>query len=286
MAINRRSCTWRVTASGWQHAETITVPWVAVWGPNNIVAAAGPNNSISFIFTETYNASTGVGNAGTGLLWYANNQSGTWTYDKIADTADLRQDIWFVGGRIAPRFLSLAIDSAGAAHVTYTPIFYVQGPFSTAYSELRYATNTSGSWQNQLVYAPPDGTGDAARWRFRRCRAQRANLDRRVLRRSLRHGIPQTAQLQYYTPKAGGGWNMQVVASLPDGYVAGDGARYTGFAPQLFYDNEGQANIVFTDVAAQHLPVTYANEFVGQIRLATLLQARGPWKRCTPRATR
>ena len=76
----------------WNKVETITVPWVGMWGSNNIVAAAGPNNSVSLIFTETYTACTGVGNEGSGILWYATNKSGTWAYDKIADTADMRQD--------------------------------------------------------------------------------------------------------------------------------------------------------------------------------------------------
>jgi len=262
-------------SAGWQKVETITVPWVAVWGPNNLVAAAGPNNSISLVFAETYQAATGVGNFGTGILWYASNKSGTWAYDKIADTADLRQDIWFVGGRIAPRWLSLAVDSSGAAHVTYTPMFYVKAAFSTTYSELRYATNKGGTWKNELVYAPPDGTGDAALGASIAVGPNGQISIAGYFVDRFDTASPQTAVLHYYTPKTGGGWNVQVVASVPDGYVAGDGARYTGFAPQLFYDASGRPNIVFTDMAAQHMPVTYANEMVGQIRLATLIN--GKW---------
>src|SRR5205814_9617657 len=44
--------------------------------------------------------------------------------------------------------------------------------------------------------------------------------------------------------------------------------KYTGFAPQLYFDTQGRASIVFSDEAAEHLPVTYANQFAGQIRLA------------------
>lgn len=258
------------TGSSWRHLETIVTPWVGKWGPNNLVAASGPNNSISLVFTETYEAATGAGRPGTGALWYATNQTGRWTFEKIADTVDLTQDNWFVGGRIAPRWLALAIDSQGAAHVTYTPGFFVQGAFSRAWSELRYATNMGGSWRTELVYSPPDGTGDAALGASIAVapNGQVAIAGYFVDRYDT--GSPASAQLHYYTPKIGGGWNVQVVTRMPDGYVGGDGAKYTGFSPQLFFDAQGQANILFSDVAAQHLPVTYANEFSGQIRLATL----------------
>lgn len=38
----------------------------------------------------------------------------------------------------------------------------------------------------------------------------------------------------------------------------------------MFFDSAGRPNIVFSDEAGQHLPVTFANEFSGQIRLAIL----------------
>ena len=62
-----------------------------------------------------------------------------------------------------------------------------------------------------------------------------------------------------------GGWTTTVVADAPDGYVAGDGAHFTGFSPQLYFDAQGRANIVFSDEAGQHNPVSFANEVSGQI---------------------
>lgn len=267
------------TGSGWHQVETISVPWVSKWGPNNLVAAAGPNNSISFIFTETYSSATGAGAYGTGMLWYATNKSGAWAYDKIADTSDMSQDNWFIGGRIAPRWLSLAVDSNGAAHVTYTTGFHVQAAFSKAKSDLLYATNKTGSWKSELVYTPPDGTGDAA---LGASIAVSPNGQVSIAGYFVDRydtGSPLTAKLHYYTQKSGGGWNVQVVASVPDAYAAGDGSKFTGMSPKLFFDSKGQANIVFSDSAAQHLPVTYANEFSGQIRLATL--SGGKWNLTT-----
>jgi hypothetical protein len=257
------------TPGGWSKMETITPPWTTQWGPNNLVAAAGPNNSIHLIFTETTAAATGVGNFGTGVLAYAVRSGGTWSFAKIADTADLSQDVWFTGGRWAPRFLSLAVDSQNVAHVTYTPQFFIAGAFSTVKSTLMYATNAGGVWRSQTVMQPLDGTADAglgasiAVGPNGRVAIASYYVDRYTT------GSPQGSQLMYHT-LVNGSWTRTVVANTPDGYVATDGARFTGFAPQLYFDSAGRPNIVFSDEAGEHMPVSFANEFAGQIRLATL----------------
>lgn len=262
------------TSGGWQRVESIVPPMQSKWGPNNLVAEAGPNNSIHLIYTDTSVAATGVENFGTGTLWYANNAGGAWGYNKVADTADMSQDVWFSGGRWAPRFLSLAVDAQGAAHVTYTPKFYIAGAFSTVQSTLTYATNKSGGWQSQAVVGPQDGTADAGLGASVAVSpsGQVAIASYYVDRYNT--GSPQTSKLLYHT-LSGGTWTTTTVATAPDGYVAGDGAKYTGFAPQLYFDASGRANIVFSDEAAEHLPVSYANQFAGQIRLAT--QSGSSW---------
>ena len=256
------------TSAGWQRVETIVPNWVTQWGPNNLVAEAGPNNTIHFIFTDTNVAATGVGNFGQGALHYASNASGRWAFNKIADTADLSQDVWFTGGRWAPRFLSLAMDATGAAHVTYTPQFYIAGAFSTVQSTLMYATNKGGAWRSQGVIGPQDGTADAGLGASIAVspNGQVAIASYYVDR--FNTGSPQTSKLLYHA-LVNGSWTTTTVASTPDGYVAGDGAKFTGFAPQLYFDANGRASIVFSDEAAEHLPVTYANQYAGQIRLAT-----------------
>lgn len=253
----------------WRDAGTVTPNWTSSWGGNNFVAEAGANNSIHLIFTETNVAATGVGNFGSGSLYYATNASGAWAFSKVADTADLNHDVWFTGGRWAPRFLSLAVDSQNKAHVTYTPQFYIAGAFSTVNSTLMYATNRTGAWSSQVVMAPLDGTADAGLGASVAVGPgdQIAVASYYVDRYST--GSPQSSQLLYHT-LSGGTWTRSVVTSSPDGYVAGDGARFTGFAPQLFFDSAGRANITFSDEAGEHLPVSYANQFAGQIRLATL----------------
>jgi hypothetical protein len=217
-----------------------------------------------------------VGDVGSGILWYGTNKGGLWKYDRVANTADLRMDVWFAGGRWAPRFLSMAIDSRNNAHVTYTPQFYIAGAFSTVFSELKYATNATGSWKSETVMSPLDGTADAGLGASVAIAptGQLAIASYYVDRYST--GSPLTSKLMYHTRYPSGGWRHLDVTSKPDGYVAGDGARFTGFAPQLYFDGSGRPTIVFSDEAGEHLPVTYANEFAGQIRVARLVN--GSWQ--------
>ena len=258
------------TGGAWRQVEAITAPWLSTWGPSNLVAEAGSNNSLHLLFAETYNPATGVGNTGSGLLWYASNKTGSWKFDRVADTADLKLDVWFSGGQWAPRFLSLTVDNANNAHVTYCPQFYIAGAFSTVYSELKYASNSSGTWKSETVYAPQDGTADAGLGASVAVSASGQVSVASYYADRYPTGSPQSSKLLYHVRNSNGTWTHADVVTSPDGYAGADGPNFTGFSPQLYYDASGRANILFSDEAGQHLPVTYANEFSGQIRLATL----------------
>jgi hypothetical protein len=262
------------TGAQWTLVESVSPPWLSTWGPSNLVAEAGPGNSLHLLFAETYGAAAGVGNQGSGILWYGTNKAGAWQFDKVADTADLKMDVWFTGGRWAPRFLSMAVDAQNAAHVTFTPQFYIAGAFSTVNSTLMYATNKGGSWRAETVMAPHDGTADAGLGASVAVAPSGQIAVASYYVDRFNTGSPQTSKLMYHTRTANGTWTHTDVVTTPDGYVAGDGAKFTGFAPQLYFDSAGRANIAFSDEAGEHLPVTYANEFAGQIRLATLSAGR------------
>jgi len=262
------------TGGAWQQVESITVPWLSTWGPSNLVAEPGANNSIHLLFAETYTAATGVGSAGSGILWYTTNKTGSWAFDRVADTADLKQEIWFTGGRWAPRYLSLAVDGANKAHVTYTPQFYIAGAFSTVYSELRYASNSSGSWRSEVVQAPADGTADAGLGASVAVGPNGLVAVAHYYVERYSTGSPEWSKLIYSTRNANGSWTHQDVATAPDNYAAGDGAKFTGFAPQLYFDGSGRPTVIFSDEAGEHLAVSYANEVAGQIRVATLVGGR------------
>jgi hypothetical protein len=258
------------TPTGWQQVETITPNWLSQWGPNTLVAVAGPNDAIDLVFTETSAAATGVGNVGSGALYYATDAGGSWAFSKIATTADLNQDVWFTGGRWAPRFISLAVDAHNNAYVTYTPEFYIAGAFSTVDSTLMYATNAGGSWASQVVQAPINGgPADAGLGASIAVSptGQVAIASYYVQRYST--GSAEDSELMYHT-LVNGQWTTSVVTTTPAGYVAADGAKFTGFAPDLSFNAAGEPVIVFEDEASQHLPVSYDNEYAGQIRVATL----------------
>ncbi|HUR55714.1 MAG TPA: VCBS repeat-containing protein [Gemmataceae bacterium] len=258
----------------WQQVESITTPWLSTWGPSNLIAEAGANNTLHLMFAETYNPATGVGNFGSGILWYGTNKTGGWTFDRISDTADLKQDVWFTGGRWAPRFFSMAIDSQNNAHVTFTPQFHIAGAFSTVYSELKYATNRSGSWKSETVMAPQDGTADAGLGASVAIGPRDSVAVASYYVDRYATGSPLASKLMYHVRHGDNNWAHQDVTAKPDGYVAGDGASFTGFAPQLYFDAAGQPNIVFSDEAGQHNPQTYANEVAGQIRTAVFTGGR------------
>ncbi len=262
-------------ASGWRMVETITPTWRTTWGPNNLVAEAGPNNSIHLLFTETQTAATAVGQFGTGRLNYATNKSGTWTFAKIANTSDLNYDVWIMGMRYAPRFLSLAVDAQNNAHVTYTPQFFISGAFGTVRSELKYATNAGGAWQSETAIPSIDGSADAG---LGASVAVAPNgtiaiasyyVDRYV------SGSPENSWLMYSTRGTGGVWTTIAAVSSPDGYLGADGAHFTGVSPQLSFDAQNRPTIVFSDEGSEHLPISYANETSGQIRSTTL--TNGSW---------
>jgi hypothetical protein len=258
------------TGGAWREVESVAAPWLSTWGPAHLVAEGGPGNSLHLAFAETYRAATGVGQPGTGILWYATNKSGTWRFDRVADTADPKLDVWFSGGRWAPRYISVAVDGRGAAHLTYTPQFYVAGAFSTVASELRYATNAGGSWRTERVMAPADGTADAGLGASVAVAPNGTVAVASYYVDRYTTGSPRSSKLMYHTRTGGGAWAHADVVSRPDGYAAGDGPRFTGFAPQLLFDAASQPTIVFSDEAGEHLAESFANEFAGQIRVATL----------------
>ena len=165
-----------------------------------------------------------MGQFGVGRLSYATNASGTWSFSKIADTADLNYDVWILGMRYAPRFLSLAVDAQGSAHVTYTPLFFISGAFGTVTSDLMYATNASGSWQSQTLLSPIDGHADAGLGASiaiapnGQVAVASYYVDRYVT------GSPQNSWLDYSTLNADGTWTTSIAVTAPDGYLGADGA--------------------------------------------------------------
>src|SRR5688500_18558471 len=116
----------------------------------------------------------------------------------------------------------MAVDGGNAAHVTYSPRFYIAGAFSTVNSTLMYASNRGGAWSSSVCMAPQVGTADAGRGASVAVAPNGQVAVARYYVDRYNTGSPHSSQLMYHT-LTGGGWTHAVVTNTPDGYVAGDG---------------------------------------------------------------
>ena len=128
----------------------------------------------------------------------------------------------------------------------------------------------------EWILALRDGLHPAGRHRGRRTRClrggqpQRPGRDRKLLRRSLHDGIAAKLEAHVSHPEF-----ERYVEPLRRGDISRWLCRRRrceihGIRAATVLRSIGRANITFSDEAGQHLPVTYANEYSGQIRLATL----------------
>jgi hypothetical protein len=230
-------------------------------------AAMGPNDKLHVAVASSGSAP---------IVSYGSNRSGSWQWARVTTLGGNARG--FLPQAYAPRFFSMAVDSANVAHLTYSEFRMPTGPggYPQPWSELRYASNRSGQWQTQRVIAPstaaadagagasiaigPDGQPAIASWFNKRADT----------------GSAQESWLMYHRRDGNGNWTSTSLSKLPENYVAGDGPKGTGFAPYLRFDSRGRANILFSDHAAQHFWQSGQNEYAGQIRLAVL--DGGSWK--------
>ena len=213
-------------------------------------------------------------------LYYGTNKTGTWqwqfvdNFNLIVNPLYPNQDKIEIDMQFAdiPRFVSLAVDKAGYAHLVYCPIFnqYTNANGSTRdQSSLYYATNAGGKWQPELVSKPLTNSDDAGYGGSVAINplTQQAAISSFYVSRAAT-GSAHSAELLFHTQK-NGHWQRSVVTNSPDGYAAADGNIGAGFAPVLKFDAAGEAQIVFSDLATQHFS-GIEDEFAGQIRHARL----------------
>ncbi|MFO0802607.1 MAG: VCBS repeat-containing protein [Gemmataceae bacterium] len=251
------------SSAGWALRDTIALGPGSFFGLDNLTSAVGPNGVIHLLI-HVGGRGRDDGDIGEGTLYYATNKSGSWVAAPAITTGNLSNDLLFGGQRYVPRFLSIAADSQNFAHITYSTGFLSGGSFSTVASGLGYATNKSGTWVAETVYYPPDGTGDAGTGASIAIAPGDVPSIASYFVDRVATGSPASSQLLYHqrTPS---GWASTVAVAQSDGYVAGDGPQFTGFAPQLRFEG-GTPVIIFSDEGAQHLPLSFANEMAGQIR--------------------
>ncbi|MGA2619963.1 MAG: DUF11 domain-containing protein [Thermoguttaceae bacterium] len=263
---------YRRGTAGWQLVESVSL---GTSGPERIfhlASAIGSDNSLHFAATVGSGDGLSLGQAGR--LIYGTNASGSWVIQQAAAQASITTYDYFSAGY--RRYVSLALDAENHAYIAYVPEINSTGHNGVLdeYSELVCATNASGTWTTQIVDRPAGNSADGGAGA---CIAVGPKGEIGIAEFFIQRvptGSASYAKLVYHQLRADGTWSTETVASAPDGYVAGDGPRFTGFAPDLVFDAQDRPNIAFSDYASQHFGAAGADEFAGQIRWAVKNAAR------------
>lgn len=222
-------------------------------------AAVGPNNVFHF-------AALSAGSPRN--LTYGSNKNGQWNWTTISTVGEPPLTYW--APPFAARWLSLAVDQQNNAHIAFRSgldLTYDGAGHPRAYSELKYASNKSGQWTTSTVIKPRDLSGEAANGASIAIAPD--NTPRIVSWYDERAdtGSAQESRLYWHQPD-GGNWSSSVIATSPDGYIAGDGPKGTGFSPSLRFDSRGRAHIVYLDHAGEHFGGIGQQEYAGNVRHA------------------
>lgn len=249
---------WSMEGSAWT-SEDLDLGLETVLGesPDSLTHLFGeraPDGNIHLIF-ETWV------DGGRRLL-HAVESGGTWTVDSIPTLQDTMPDpdmknfLW--------RFYDFAVDSSGGVHVGFNWDRH-----------LYYGKLEGGTWRTEAVRQRDNFDQEAAvtaslaldpggRPHIAATFAQRATT-----------GSWRYMDLRYYQRLADGSWSGEILVTQADGYVGGDGNRFTGYDPHLVFDGQGRAHIVFNDVSSWHFWLTddfdpesvHANDHIfGQLR--------------------
>ena len=254
--------------SGWSYQESIAIPAVPAYGNyfenTHMIAVVGQDDSFHTIVVTRHT----WGTPQQAQLKYGTNKNGAWSWGQVTVLESQDGPEFYI--QPLYRVFSLAVDSNNFAHITFCPDFE-KSPGNSGdrlYSKLAYGTNRSGSWTTETVFAPPDNSADAGLAASVAIGPNNQPAIASFFIERAKTGSAKFARLYYHTPSSGGGWDSQVIVKSPDGYAAGDGAKFTGFAPQLLFDSQGRPHIAFSDYASHHFSGFGAEEFSGQIRHA------------------
>jgi hypothetical protein len=209
-------------------------------------------------------------------LTYGSNKNGSWSWATVSSIGGYPWN--YFPPSHAPRWLSLAVDANNAAHLVFRPQFQVTFPtgYARAYNELAYASNKSGQWNVQIVQKPLDDSGEAGNGMSIAIGPDNKPYLASWYNERGDGGSAQHSRLFYQTQDSSGNWTRAQVISRPDGYIAGDGEKGTGFSPYLRFDGRGRPHILFLDQASEHFPVTGQSEYAGNIRHAYF--ENGQWQ--------
>ncbi len=247
----------RNSNNGWSLTERISNPQAN----DNLAVlegSVGPNNVFHF-------AALSAGSPRN--LTYGSNKNGSWSWTTISTVVDPPLTYW--APPFAARWLAMAVDSQNNAHIAFRSSFdltYDSAGHPRAYSELKYASNASGQWSTAIVQKPQDLSGEAANGASIAIGPDNKPVIVSWYDERADTGSAQESRLYYHQQDGNGNWSLDVIATSPDGYAAGDGPKGTGFSPSLRFDSRGRAHIVFLDHAGEHFGGIGQQEYAGNVR--------------------
>ncbi|MGV3772563.1 MAG: hypothetical protein ACO1QB_06640 [Verrucomicrobiales bacterium] len=242
--------------SSWSLSERINPQAGA--NVDTLVGAIGANNVFHLAALST---------GSPRKLTYGVNKSGSWNWSMVSTVSDAPLTYW--APPFAPRWLSLAADSRNNAHISFRPSMtttFDNASHPRAYSELKHASNASGQWRILPVMNPRDLSGEAANGASIAIGPDDKPRMVSWYDERVDTGSASESRLYYHDLDANGNWRNSIIATQPDGYVAGDGAKGTGFSPYLRFDSRGRAHILFLDHAAEHFGGIGQQEYAGNLR--------------------
>jgi hypothetical protein len=239
---------FEMNAGSWSRVESLGAPGTI----SRLTAAMAPG--------DAFHLGLHVGQS----LVHASSKTG-WNWSTVDS---VQSDPQWMPASYSRRWLSMAVDSRGAAYFVYRPTFdFSQHPegYRRANTKLKFASNRSGSWVRQVVREPDDVSGEAGSGQSIAIGPNDLPAIASWYNERGDGGSSQWSRLQYYEMNSAGGWARSEVLSRPETtYIAGDGEKGTGAYPYLRFDTRGRPHIVFTDHASQHFP--YQNEYAGNVR--------------------
>jgi hypothetical protein len=200
-------------------------------------------------------------------LTYGSNKNGQWSWSTISTVGEPPLTYW--APPFAPRWLGLAVDADNNAHVVFRSsldLTYDSAGHPRAYSELKYASNSSGQWNISVIQKPQDLSGEAANGASIAIGPNNKPAIVSWYDERADTGSAQESRMYYHQQDSNGTWSSNVIATAPDGYVAGDGPKGTGFSPALSFDRQGRAHILFLDHAGEHFGGIGQQEYAGNVR--------------------
>lgn len=204
--------------------------------------------------------------AGEFIVYYISNRSGNWFIQQIEQSTLDNSHLETGVERELPD-LCIAADKQGYIHVVYGMAYKADlGDGYDFCSVLKYATNKTGVWVVENVFAPyyffKSGKGYDPSLALNNDGTP--YIASTYMQRSWTGGSLTKAELYFSYRTKPNTWTGSSIMKNSDGYNGNDGTNFTGALPQLIFDVNNYPHIIFLDYASYHLPYNYV--YQGQIR--------------------